>query len=132
MASSVQGGNASGLRVREEVVFVWWWRMQTNRSLFVALVVVATAILASMLLLTMALVVWLAEWFDSIVWPCVIVGVLMLCVALVVYRVSLRDTLRDYRERLNIVYDATTTLSEIFSFGVAAIRFLRDLRKNLN
>lgn len=131
MASSVQGGNASGLRVREEVVFVWWWRMQTNRSLFVALVVVATAILASMLLLTMALVVWLAEWFDSIVWPCVIVGVLMLFVALVVYKVSLRDTLRDYRERLNIVYDATTTLSEIFSFGVAAIRFLRDLRKNL-
>ena len=105
--------------------------MQTNRSLFVALVVVATAILASMLLLTMALVVWLAEWFDSIVWPCVIVGVLMLFVALVVYKVSLRDTLRDYRERLNIVYDATTTLSEIFSFGVAAIRFLRDLRKNL-
>lgn len=131
MASSVQGGNAGGLRVREEVVFVWWWRMQTNRSLFVALVVVATAILASMLLLTMALVVWLAEWFDSIVWPCVIVGVLMLFVALVVYKVSLRDTLRDYRERLNIVYDATTTLSEIFSFGVAAIRFLRDLRKNL-
>lgn len=131
MASSVQGGNASGLRVREEVVFVWWWRMQTNRSLFVALVVVATAILASMLLLTMALVVWLAEWFGSIVWPCVIVGVLMLFVALVVYKVSLRDTLRDYRERLNIVYDATTTLSEIFSFGVAAIRFLRDLRKNL-
>lgn len=131
MASSVQGGNASGLRVREEVVFVWWWRMQTNRSLFVALVVVAIAILASMLLLTMALVVWLAEWFGSIVWPCVIVGVLMLFVALVVYKVSLRDTLRDYRERLNIVYDATTTLSEIFSFGVAAIRFLRDLRKNL-
>lgn len=131
MASSVQGGNASGLRVREEVVFVWWWRMQTNRSLFVALVVVATAILASMLLLTMALVVWLAEWFGSIVWPCVIVGVLMLFVALVVYKVSLRDTLRDYRERLNIVYDATTTLSEIFSFGVAAIRFLRDLRKSL-
>lgn len=131
MASSVQGGNASGLRVREEVVFVWWWRMQTNRSLFVALVVVATAILASMLLLTMALVVWLAEWFGSIVWPCVIVGVLMLFVALVVYMVSLRDTLRDYRERLNIVYDATTTLSEIFSFGVAAIRFLRDLRKSL-
>lgn len=131
MASSVQGGNAGGLRVREEVVFVWWWRMQTNRSLFVALVVVATAILASMLLLTMALVVWLAEWFGSIVWPCVIVGVLMLFVALVVYKVSLRDTLRDYRERLNIVYDATTTLSEIFSFGVAAIRFLRDLRKNL-
>jgi len=131
VASSVQGGNASGLRVREEVVFVWWWRMQTNRSLFVALVVVATAILASMLLLTMALVVWLAEWFGSIVWPCVIVGVLMLFVALVVYKVSLRDTLRDYRERLNIVYDATTTLSEIFSFGVAAIRFLRDLRKNL-
>ena len=131
MASSVQGGNASGLRVREEVVFVWWWRMQTNRSLFVALVVVATAILASMLLLTMALVVWLAEWFGSIVWPCVIVGVLMLFVALVVYKVSLRDTLRDYRERLNIIYDATTTLSEIFSFGVAAIRFLRDLRKNL-
>ena len=131
MASSVQGGNASGLRVREEVVFVWWWRMQTNRSLFVALVVVATAILASMLLLAMALVVWLAEWFGSIVWPCVIVGVLMLFVALVVYKVSLRDTLRDYRERLNIVYDATTTLSEIFSFGVAAIRFLRDLRKNL-
>ena len=105
--------------------------MQTNRSLFVALVVVATAILASMLLLTMALVVWLAEWFGSIVWPCVIVGVLMLFVALVVYMVSLRDTLRDYRERLNIVYDATTTLSEIFSFGVAAIRFLRDLRKSL-
>lgn len=131
MASSVQGGNAGGLRVREEVVFVWWWRMQTNRSLFVALVVVATAILASMLLFTMALVVWLAEWFGSIVWPCVIVGVLMLFVALVVYKVSLRDTLRDYRERLNIVYDATTTLSEIFSFGVAAIRFLRDLRKNL-
>ena len=131
MASSVQGGNAGGLRVREEVVFVWWWRMQTNRSLFVALVVVATAILASMLLLTMALVVWLAEWFGSIVWPCVIVGVLMLFVALVVYKVSLRDTLRDYRERLNIVYDATTTLSEIFSFGVAAIRFLRDMRKNL-
>ena len=131
MASSVQGGNAGGLRVREEVVFVWWWRMQTNRSLFVALVVVATAILASMLLLTMALVVWLAEWFGSIVWPCVIVGVLMLFVALVVYKVSLRDTLRDYRERLNIIYDATTTLSEIFSFGVAAIRFLRDLRKNL-
>ena len=83
MASSVQGGNASGLRVREEVVFVGWWRMQTNRSLFVALVVVAAAILASMLLLTIALVVWLAEWFGSIVWPCVIVGVLMLFVALV-------------------------------------------------
>lgn len=86
--------------------------MNNNRSFFAALIIVALAAPAAALLFVVALVVWLAEMMGSILYPCLIVGAFMALVALLLYKVTLRDALRDIDERFGAIYELTRIVRE--------------------
>ena len=79
--------------------------MRDNHSCFVALLVVALAAFVALLLFVAALVLWLAEWFGSVVEPCLIVGGFFAFLAFVVYRLALRSALREFDDHFSIVYE---------------------------
>ena len=92
--------------------------MHENRSYFAALIIVALAAPAAALLFVVALVVWLAELMGTIIYPCIIVGIFFALLATVVYRVSLRDGMRELHERIGVIYDVTKTLREGVEWGI--------------
>ena len=92
--------------------------MHENRSHFAALIIVALAAPAAALLFVVALVVWLAELMGSIIYPCIIVGLFFALLATIVYKVSLRDAMREIDERLQVIYDVTRLLREGVEWGV--------------
>ncbi|MBO7220896.1 MAG: hypothetical protein J6V21_06925 [Alistipes sp.] len=74
--------------------------MQEHRSGFAALFIALLAALAAALLLLVALVVWLADLMGGVLYPCLIVGGFMALIAIIVYNVSLRHTLRAVHEEI--------------------------------
>ena len=74
--------------------------MRENGPPFVALIIVVLAALAAAQLLLVALVLVLAEIMGSIVIPSLLVGAFMLLLGVVVYRLALRDSVREIHERL--------------------------------
>ena len=92
--------------------------MRENRNYFAALIIVALAAPAAALLLVVALVVWLGEVMGSIIYPCLMVGVFLALLAMVVYRVALRDAMREIDERLGVIYDVTKVVREVFDWLV--------------
>ena len=92
--------------------------MHENRSHFAALIIVALAAPAAALLFVVALVVWLAELMGSIIYPCIIVGLFFALLATIIYKVSLRDAMREIDERLQVIYDVTRLLREGVEWGV--------------
>ena len=79
--------------------------MQENYSCFVALLVVAMTAFVALILFVAALVLWLAEWFGSIVVPCLIVGLFFALHGWAIYRFSLRDSIRHIEEQFGVIYD---------------------------
>ena len=57
----------------------------------------------------------------SIIDPCVLVGLFFALLATILYKVSLRDAMREIDERIRLVYDFTRTIREGFDW---AVRFL--------
>jgi H+/Cl- antiporter ClcA len=103
--------------------------MQEHRSLFAALTIVVLAALVAALLFVAAIVVWLAGIMGSIFYPCLIVGALFAIVATMIYKVSLRQTIRQTEEELGVVYDVAkmvnSTLHRLFTF-VDSILSIRE------
>lgn len=79
--------------------------MREHHSIFVALITVAMAALVAALLIVAAFVEWLAEWFGSVVAPCLIVGGFFAFLAFVVYRLALRSALREFDDHFSIIYE---------------------------
>ena len=92
--------------------------MRENRSYFAALIIVALAAPAAALLFVVALVVWLAELMGSLIFPCLLVGLFFALLAMVVYKVSLRDTMQELHERIGVIYDVTKVLREGVEWGM--------------
>lgn len=86
--------------------------MRENHSYFATLLIVALAALAAALLLVVALVVWLAELMGSIIYPCLLLGILFATLAIILYKVSLRDIMREIDERLGVIYEVMKLLRE--------------------
>ena len=95
--------------------------MHENRSYITALIIVALAAPAAALLLVVALVVWLSEIMGSIIYPCLILGLFFALLATIVYKVSLRDAMREMNERLSVIYDVTKLLSEVVGWGMRTL-----------
>ena len=95
--------------------------MRENHSYFASLIIVALAAPAAALLLVGSVVMWLAELMGSLIYPCLIVGLFFALLALVVYKVSLHDAMREVEERLSVIYDVTRLLREGIEW---AMRFL--------
>lgn len=92
--------------------------MRENRSYFAALIIVALAAPAAALLFVVALVVWLAELMGTIIYPCIIVGLFFAMLAKIVYKVSLRDAMREVHERIEVIYDVTKIVREGVEWGM--------------
>ena len=92
--------------------------MYENGTPFAALIIVVLAALVAALLIVVALVVWLAEVMGSLLYPCLIVGLFFALLAIIVYRISLRDILVELHERVTVIYDVTKTLREAVEWGV--------------
>ena len=92
--------------------------MRENRFPFAALIIVALAAPAAALLIVVALVVWLAELMGSIIYPCLILGLFFVLMTYVIYKVSLRDAMREIDERWRVIYDVTKLLREGIEWGV--------------
>lgn len=92
--------------------------MRENRSYFAALIIVALAAPAAALLFVVALVVWLAELMGTIIYPCIIVGLFFAMLATIVYKVSLRDAMREVHERIEVIYDVTKIVREGVEWGM--------------
>lgn len=94
--------------------------MPEHHSLFAALTIVVLAALVAALLFVAAIVVWLAGIMGSIFYPCLIVGLVFAIIATIIYKVSLRQTIRRTEEHLGVVYDVAkmvnSTLHRLFSF----------------
>ncbi len=95
--------------------------MHENRSYITALIIVALAAPAAALLLVVALVVWLSEIMGSIIYPCLILGFFFALLATIIYKVSLRDAMREMNERLSVIYDVTKLLSEVVGWGMRTL-----------
>ena len=96
--------------------------MRENHSHFAALIIVALAAPAAALLLIVALVVWLAELMGSVIYPCLILGLFFALLATIIYKVSLRDAMREVGERLSVIYDVTKLLREAVEWGVRLLK----------
>ena len=92
--------------------------MRENRFPFAALIIVALAAPAAALLIVVALVVWLAELMGSLIYPCLILGLFFALMTYVIYKVSLRDAMREIDERWRVIYDVTKLLREGIEWGV--------------
>ena len=92
--------------------------MHENRSYFVALIIVALAAPAAAILFVVALVIWLAELMGSLIVPCLLVGLFLALLATIIYKVSLRDAMREVDERLSVIYEVTKLLREGIAWGV--------------
>lgn len=86
--------------------------MRENHSYFATLLIVALAALAAALLLVVALVVWLAELMGSVIYPCLLLGMLSAALAIILYKVSLRDIMREIDERISVIYEVMKLLRE--------------------
>ena len=95
--------------------------MRENHSHFAALIIVALAAPAAALLLIVALVVWLAELMGSVIYPCLILGLFFALLATIIYKVSLRDAMREMGERLGVIYEVTRLLHEAVAWGMRTL-----------
>ena len=86
--------------------------MRENRSYFTALLIVALAAPVAALLFVVALVVWLSEIMGSIVYPCLLIGAFFALIATILYKVSLRDVMREMDERIRLLSEFIGTLRE--------------------
>lgn len=90
--------------------------MNDNRPFVAPLIIVMLATLIAALLLTAAFTTWLAGYFGSIVFPCIIAGGAWAALAVIVYRISLRDTIRLIGSHLNTVYEVSHALKECYEW----------------
>ena len=95
--------------------------MRERRFSFAALIIVALAAPAAALLLIVALVVWLAELVGSIILPSLLLGLFFALLATIIYKVSLRDAMREIDERFRAIYDVTRLLREGVEWGIRLI-----------
>lgn len=79
-----------------------------------ALLLFVVAIIVGLLMLSGALVVWLAEMAVPLHGALLIVGLLYMVVAVVVYCCSLRSWVLRWRQRLDIVYEVSATFDLLY------------------
>lgn len=86
--------------------------MRENHSYFAALIIVLLAALVAALLFVVAFVVWLAGLMGTLLYPCLIVGLFLTVLAVTIYKMSIRDYMRELHERVGVIYDVTRMLRE--------------------
>ena len=79
--------------------------MDDNRPFFVPLVAMAaTAMIATILIVT-AFVVWLSGILGSMIYTCLIVGVVLALLSTLIYFVWIREPLRRFQDKISAIYE---------------------------
>ena len=99
--------------------------MPENGTPFATLIIVVLAALAAAQLLLAALVIWLAECFDSTITPCLVVGLFMALLGFVVYKVSLRGVMCEMHERIEAIYEVASLIRKAVEWGIGALSRVR-------
>lgn len=87
-------------------------------STFLSLLIVTMAGVLSAILFIVAIVEWLALYFDSVVIPCLLLGVLLLFVSVVVYHTGLKERVREWEEHTAVIYEVTHLIREGYMLAV--------------
>ncbi|HJC26444.1 hypothetical protein [uncultured Alistipes sp.] len=94
--------------------------------LVAALLLFAISVLAAMLMVLTALVVWLSSLTGSFVLSAVIIGAFFALVALAIYRFSICEELRRIRTQIETVYEVAYAARSGYEWLVAkVVRLLR-------
>ncbi|MDE7305586.1 MAG: hypothetical protein K2N04_06710 [Alistipes sp.] len=88
------------------------------------------AVIAVVLLIT-ALVVWLSEVLDSLIWSTLAVGGFFTAAAAGIYLLTLKGTIQQIRDRLDTVYDVARLLKQGYDWVVHKLDFFIRLRNEL-
>ena len=95
--------------------------MSANRPILVPLVVVSVATLVAVGLFVVAFVVWLAEFFGSLVVPCLIAGAFMAIIAIVVYAIALNYAFKELRVRIDTIYEVLRLLRRGYEWAMSLL-----------
>lgn len=76
----------------------------------------------SLVFLSSALVVWVADVVGSLLFATIIVGVIYLVVAIVVYFMSLHTTIERISRRLDTVYEVSAAIEAAYSQVVLFVK----------
>ena len=82
-----------------------------NSTLLLLLFVAIMGFLATSLLVV-AVVVWLSYYFGSVTIPCLFIAALMLLIAFIIYHVGLKARIREWAERVGVIYEVLNFVRE--------------------
>lgn len=87
---------------------------EPHRPIGTALAVFMLSGLISLILLTAALVAWLASLIGSTTIASLIVGIFFLIIAVIVYRVALQSYIESIRRRFDTIYEVSRIVEGIY------------------
>lgn len=87
-----------------------------------SLVLFMCAIIVGVFALTMALALWLGELLCSATLAWVIVGAIFVVAAVIIYFVSLHQTIKRINRRLDTVYEVSATVDALYRQVIMLIR----------
>lgn len=87
-----------------------------------SLILFMCAIIVGVFALTMALALWLGELICSATLAWVIVGAILVAIAIVIYFVSLHNTIKRINRRLDTVYEVSATVDALYRQVIMLIR----------
>ena len=87
-----------------------------------SLVLFMCAIIVGAFALTMALALWLGELLCSATLAWVIVGAIFVVAAVIIYFVSLHQTIKRINRRLDTVYEVSATVDALYRQVIMLIR----------
>jgi disulfide bond formation protein DsbB len=79
-----------------------------------------------MLLLSVALILGLAALFGSFVYALIVVGLAYIIAALLLYYLSLRQSIANVNHQLDSIYEISTTLSQLYNRAKAYIEIVKS------
>ena len=98
--------------------------MGDNRHFFVPLVAMAAFAMIATILFVAALVIWLSGVLGSMIYTCLITGVVLSLFAALIYAVWIREPLRRLHDRIGAIYEVALYAKLGCEW---AVRRLRDL-----
>ena len=87
-----------------------------------SLVLFMCAIIVGVFALTMALALWIGELLCSATLAWVIVGTIFVVAAVIIYFVSLHQTIKRINRRLDTVYEVSATVDALYRQVIMLIR----------
>ena len=79
-----------------------------------------------MLLLSVALILGLSALFGSFVYALIVVGVAYIITALLLYYLSLRQSMLELNQQLEAVYEISTTLTHLYNKAKGYVELIKS------